>query len=187
MQAEKMTENNFPEIQTDRLLLTRLINSDWEMISFLRSDINVNEFVMRSSAETKQKALEFIQKINTEFENQNSIYWKITERNTTKMIGSICLWKFSKDRKTAEIGYDLSPDHQRKGIMNESLHSIIEFGFQKLNLELIEAYTHCKNENSKKLLEKNGFKLVDGKKDKNNENNIVYELKKPLFNWNNYT
>lgn len=170
--------SNFPEIHSERLSLMRLKNSDWEMISYLRTDKNVNEFVNRSSAETKEKALEFIKRINTEFKNKNSIYWKITERNTDKMIGSICLWNFSKDRKTAEIGYDLSPMYQGKGIMNESLKSIVEFGFQKLKLELIEAYTHYKNESSKKLLEKNGFELERRIKDKDNENNIIYKLKK---------
>jgi ribosomal-protein-alanine N-acetyltransferase len=69
--------SNFPEIQTERLSLMRLKNSDWEMISYLRTDKNVNEFVNRSSAETKEKALEFIKRINTEFKNKNSIYWKI--------------------------------------------------------------------------------------------------------------
>ncbi len=47
--------SNFPEIQTERLSLMRLKNSDWEMISYLRTDKNVNEFVNRSSAETKEK------------------------------------------------------------------------------------------------------------------------------------
>ena len=174
-----MTKNNFPEIQTERLLLMRLENSDWKMISFLRSDKNVNEFVKRPSAETKEKALAFIEKINTGIDNRDFYYWKITEKNKNKMIGSICLWNFSKDYKKAEIGYDLSPNYQRKGIMNESLKNVTKFGFQKLNLDLIEAYTHSKNKSSKKLLEKNGFNLVQGKKDKDNADNIIYELKKP--------
>ncbi|WP_228530406.1 GNAT family N-acetyltransferase [Tamlana sp. I1] len=174
--------NNFPEIQTERISLISLKKSDWEMISFLRSDKKVNEFVNRSSAETKEKALDFIKKINTEFNNRNSIYWKITEKNTDIMLGSICLWNFSEDRKTAEIGFDLRPKYQGKGIMNESLNSIIEFGFEKLNLESIEAYTHYKNESSKRLLQRNGFELVSGKKDKDNENNIIYKLKKPAAN-----
>ncbi|MEN8193091.1 MAG: GNAT family N-acetyltransferase [Bacteroidota bacterium] len=177
-----MMKNNFPEIQTERLFLSRLKNSDWEIISFLRSDKKVNEFVKRSSAETKEKAIEFIQKINTQFENRNSYYWKITEKNKNIMIGSICLWNFSKDKKTAEIGYDLSPTYQGNGIMNESLKAIIEFGFREFNLDLIEAYTHYKNKNSKKLLERNGFKLVNGKKDEHNTDNIIYALKKPAAN-----
>jgi len=177
-----MTENNFPEIQTERFLLKRLENSDWKMISFLRSDKNVNEFVQRPNADTKEKALKFIQKINTGMDNLDLYYWKITERGKNEMIGSICLWNFSKDHKTAEVGYDLSPDYQGKGIMNESLKNITEFGFRKLNLNLIEAYTHNYNKSSTKLLEKNGFNLVKGKKDDHNADNVIYELKKPAAN-----
>jgi len=177
-----MTENNLPEIQTERLLLTRLQNSDWKMISFLRSDKDVNEFVKRPSAETKEEAIEFIQKINTGIDNRNLYYWKITERNKNEMIGSICLWNFSKDLKTAEIGYDLNPNYQGKGIMNESLKDVMEFGFRKLNLDFIEAYTHKLNTSSTKLLERNGFNLVKDKKDEHNADNIIYEAKKPAAN-----
>jgi ribosomal-protein-alanine N-acetyltransferase len=175
-----MTDNNLTEIQTERLLLRRLENSDWEMISFLRSDKIVNQFVKRPNAETKEEALEFIEKIKTGIDNRNLYYWKITEKN--KMIGSICLWNFSKDHKTAEIGYDLSPNYQGKGIMNESLKNVTEFGFRELNLNIIEAYTHRQNTSSTKLLERNGFNLVEGKKDEHNTDNIIYELKKPAAN-----
>ena len=59
--------------------------------------------------------------------------------------------------KIAEVGYDLNPIFQRKGIMSEALNKVINFGFNELGLDNIEAYTHIQNENSKKLLEKNGF------------------------------
>jgi ribosomal-protein-alanine N-acetyltransferase len=177
-----MKANQFSEINTERLLLRRLMESDWEMISYLRSDKEVNKFVKRPSAESKEKALEFINKINNGIDNQNSFYWTIAEKNSNQMIGSICLWNFTKDRKTAEIGYDLSPKFQGKGIMNESLISILEFGFKNLNLDLIEAYTHTRNVTSKKLLERNRFILDVNRKDEHNQDNIIYKLKKPTAN-----
>ncbi len=186
MQADKqsmnMNDNEFPEIITERLLLRRLVESDWDVISYLRTDKEVNKFVERPSAETKEEALKFINKIHKLIDKQTSFYWAITEKNNNQMIGSICLWNFSKDRKIAEVGYDLSPKFQGKGIMNESLKSIIEFGFKNLNLDLIEAYTHKRNVNSKKLLERNRFKLDMGKKDEHNQDNIIYKLKKSASN-----
>ncbi|MCX2681732.1 GNAT family N-acetyltransferase [Galbibacter sp. EGI 63066] len=169
---------NFPRIITERLLLRRLKPSDWEMISYLRSDKKVNEFVKRPSAKSKEKALEFISKINCGVDNRNLYYWTITEKNNSEMIGSICLWNFSGDQRSAEVGYDLNPKFQRKGIMNESLKRVVEFGFKELNLDLIEAYTHKKNERSKKLLERNGFALVKNKKDEHNRDNVIYGIKK---------
>ena len=178
-----MNLNHFPEIKTERLLLRRLKQSDWEMISYLRSDRGVNEFVKRPSAESKEKAIEFILKTNKAIEKRNLYYWAIAEIISAQMIGSICLWNFSKDQKAAEVGYDLSPKYQGKGIMNESLKSILEFGFKILNLDSIEAYTHKDNKSSKKLLERNRFKLVVNKKDKHNQDNIIYKLKKPVASY----
>ena len=172
-----MKQNHFPEIITKRLLLRKLIKSDWEMISYLRSDKEVNEFVKRPAAESKEKALEFVLKTNKGIDDRNLYYWVITEKNKSEMIGSICLWNFSEDQKIAEVGYDLSPEFQRKGIMDESLKSVLEFGFKKLDLNIIEAYTHKNNESSKKLLERNGFTFVRGKKDEHNQYNIIYEIK----------
>ncbi len=172
-----MEQSHFSEIITERLVLRKLQSADWKMISYLRSDKEVNKHVKRPSAETKAKALEFISKINNGIENQENYYWTITEKHNSEMIGSICLWNFSRDRKSAEVGYDLRPKFQGNGIMNESLKSILEFGFIKLDLELIEAYTHQENEPSKRLLKKNDFKLVPGKKDQHNENNLIYEIK----------
>lgn len=177
-----MNKAHFLEITTDRLFLRRLKQSDCEMVSYLRSDKEVNKFVKRANADSKEKALEFISKTNKGIDDQKLYYWTITEKNSTEMIGSICLWNFSKDRKTAEVGYDLSPKFQGKGIMNESLKSTLEFGFKDLNLDLIEAYTQKNNESSKKLLERNGFILVPGKKDKDNLENIIYEIKSNGYN-----
>ena len=171
-----MKQNHFSEIKTKRLLLRKLKNSDWKMISYLRSDKKVNEFVKRPGAESKEKALEFISKTNNSIDNRNLYYWVISEKNNSEMIGSICLWNFSEDQKTAEVGYDLSAEFQRKGIMDESLKSVLQFGFKKLDLDLIEAYTHHNNESSKKLLERNGFILVRDKKDKHNQDNLIYEI-----------
>ena len=94
------------------------------------------------------------------------------------MIGSICLWNFSPDRKVAEVGYDLHPKFQKRGIMDESLRSVLKFGFEKLGLDEIEAFTHRDNAHSITLLERSQFSYIKARKDKDNENNIIYALKK---------
>lgn len=164
------------QIKTVRLLLRELKQSDWAAISYLRSDLVINELVKRPKAETKEKALVFISKINTGIQNQSMYYWSISEINTSEMIGSICLWNFSADQKTAETGYDLSPKHQGKGIMSEALKSTIEYGFNNLNLDAIEAFTHTDNLSSRRLLEKNRFKLIKGRIDSHNNDNVIYRI-----------
>ena len=88
------------------------------------------------------------------------------------------MWNFSQDNKKAEVGYDLNPLFQRKGIMSEALKNIIAFGFNELRLNKIEAFTHKENESSKNLLEKNGFILMEQKKDEKNRSNLIFEIEK---------
>ncbi|TYB79330.1 GNAT family N-acetyltransferase [Bizionia myxarmorum] len=175
-----MNFSTFPEIQTERLLLRLLRTSDWEAISYLRSDKDINKFIKRSTAESKEKAFEFIEKIEKGFNKNDMLYWAITHNNPDEMVGSVCLWNFSEDRKTAEVGYDLSATHQGKRIMDESLKSVVNYGFNTLNLNTIEAYTHKRNTRSKNLLKRNGFNLLTEKQDENNLDNAVYELKRAL-------
>ncbi|GEM_PF-1764693 len=57
-----------------------------------------------------------------------------------KKIGVTAFGNFQKDRKSAEIGYDLSPDYHRQGIMSESLESMTEFEFTKVDLDVIDTH-----------------------------------------------
>ena len=174
-----MTHRSFPIIKTKRLLLRQIEELDADVILFLRSDPTVTKFIERpENRKTKNKtdAINFIKKINKEFENHQSISWGITLINDSKIIGTICLWNFSDNNKTAEVGYDLHPEFQKMGYMSEALNSIIDFGFHEMKFDKIEAYTHMENENSKKLLQKNRFAFNPNRKDEENKFNSIYEL-----------
>ena len=178
-----MNSRPFPVITTERLFLRKIEELDCDVILFLRSDETVTKFIERpDNRKTKNKtdAIKFIQEINKAFEEEKSISWGITLKNNPKIIGTICLWNFSENKKTAEVGYDLNPEFQKLGIMNEVLNRVIDFGFNKLKLDKIEAFTHNKNESSKKLLEKNKFVFMQNRKDSENDSNIIFELKKPI-------
>ncbi|MFC5044590.1 GNAT family N-acetyltransferase [Aquimarina hainanensis] len=174
-----MIPTSFPTLSTERLLLKQTTFDDYEALIGLRSDKEVNKYVIRPAATNKKEAQLFIYKISTGFKQKKNIYWGITSKDEqNKMIGSICLWNFSKDYTTAEVGYDLFPTYQNKGIMTEALQTILTYGFQVLNLQKIEAYTHRENIASKRLLTKNNFSLITDKKDADNIHNIVFSIKK---------
>ncbi len=166
----------FPNLETKRLLLRQLENGDSKAIQFLRSDKTVNKFVKRPRTNTINEATAFINKINIGILENDWLFWSITIKEDPELIGTICIWNFSKDRKTAEIGYDLNPKYHRQGVMNEALSTVLNYGFQTLNLTTIEAFTHRNNESSKKLLIKNNFIHIPDRKDKNNLDNIIYAI-----------
>lgn len=162
-------------LTTNRLVLRRPTLTDAPQVQFLRSDKRVNAYVKRPLAKTQEEAKVFIEKVLQGAENEEMLYWAIALKDTPTMMGSICLWHFSSNRKTAEVGYDLHLDFWNKGYMSEALGGVIHFGFNELNLTSIKAYTHCQNEASTNLLNKHGFKLT-GEFEEGNPDNVVYGL-----------
>ena len=171
------TNNVFPILKTNRLQLKKLINEDAPQIFYLRSNATVNQYILRAKQKDLNEALSFINDRNKDIENGKIYYWAITLKGSQELIGSICLWNFSDDKTVSEIGYDLHPDYHHKGIMTEAIQEVISFGFNKLQLKSIEAYTHKENTNSVKLLIKNRFTYQPSRVDKGFPHNNIYVLK----------
>ncbi len=78
----------------------------------------------------------------------------------------------------AEIGYELLPGYQGKGLMQEAASKVLEFGFQHIGLDSLEAYTHTENQSSTRLLEKLNFKKQSPSEDNYDKSFIVFKLSK---------
>lgn len=167
----------FPNLSTNRLRLRQMQIDDKEAIFALRSDKNVSEFIDRPMATSIDDALEYIKMINDGVEQNKWILWAITYKDSDDLIGTICLWNFSMEQSKGEIGYELSPTFQGKGIMQEAIRAVLEFGFEDLNLQYIEGIVNEKNEKSIQLLEKNQF-VKSEKIDQEKSNSIIYTLRK---------
>lgn len=165
------------KLETQRLQLKEINESHVEDILKIRGDEVINQFVRRNSPKNNYDALQFILTIKERTRNHQTFYWGITLKGEPNLIGTICLWNFSEDRKTAEVGYELLPDYHRKGIMSEALTAILHFGFNELNLQEILAFTNKFNENSKGLLLKHDFILEEDREDEGFPENLVFSKK----------
>lgn len=164
-------------LQTERLFLREINESHVDDILKIRSNEVINRFVQRNAPKNNYDALQFILTIKERTRNNETFYWGISLKDKPNLIGTICLWNFSEDRKTAEIGYELLPEYHRKGLMSEALEAITDFAFHKLHLGEIVAMTHQDNENSKQLLLKHHFVLGEGGEDEGFPENLVFSLK----------
>ena len=126
--------------------------TDAEEIMMLRSNEQVNKFLDRPKSVDVNDAKNFIEKILSAIKENQSVYWVITLKDTDTLIGTICLWNISFENNMAEIGYELHPRWQGKGIMHEAIPKVIDYGFNKMNLKIITAFTHANNTRSTNLL-----------------------------------
>ncbi len=108
-------------------------------------------------------------------ENQHAFYWVIVLKETNTVMGTICYWNLDFDATQAEMGYELHPKFQGKGIMREAALKVLEYGWNEMQLETIIAFTKLDNLKSISLLEKFNFQHITNTK---NEQYECYALKK---------
>jgi ribosomal-protein-alanine N-acetyltransferase len=149
--------NPFPILETTRFSLRPISEIDIDEIFELRSDPGVNKYLSRKSARDKKEALEFIKSIIAGIFAGEWIYWGISFKDEQSLIGTICLWNISKEKKEAEIGFELLQSFQGNGFMKEIAPAVTRFGFEKIRLLTINAITHPKNKRSIRILESLGF------------------------------
>lgn len=166
---------------TERLILRNVSEFDSQDLFEIRSNPEINQFLHRNPPKNSFDALDFILDIKQRSARKEILFLGISRQNEAKLIGTICLWKFSEDRKTAELGYELLPKFHGKGFMSEAVNCVLDFGFRNLDLSKIEAFTNKNNSNSIKLLENLRFILNANRKDEKFPENLIFELNRSQF------
>jgi [ribosomal protein S5]-alanine N-acetyltransferase len=148
---------SFPALQTERLLLRKVEQSDAVAVLKGYSDPLVNRHmsVAYYSLEEVQAQLDFY---NSIYESGTGTWWAIcTKDDPSTVIGNGGLNNYRKKHRCVEIGYWLLPHAQGKGYAAEAVKAICSYAFTQLDVHRIEAIVEGGNDTSIRLLEKFGF------------------------------
>jgi len=171
----------FPILKTERLTLRQLTVNDEKEIFTLRSDVEINKYLDRQVSNTIDDARNFINKVNENINKNDSLYWAITLGDRNILVGTICLFNFSNENGKCEIGYELLTNFQGQGIMKEAAEKVIDYAFNTIKVQKIEAFLHRDNQRSINLLEKLLFRNPS-ESDKTNPELICYHLTNSIDN-----
>lgn len=150
-------------IETERLILRNFKPSDledyWEYVSMP----NVGPQAGWPAYTDKNKAEERLL-LESEKEHQFAIVFKADN----KVIGSIELMDCKLDRypnlniepNAKEIGFVLSENYWKKGIMTEAAKALVDFAFNVLDVDVIYIGHAEANVGSGKVQDKVGFKVI---------------------------
>ena len=148
---------DFPKLETKRLILRELRSSDIAAIHRLKSDPAVVSLYYVEPKTYEQSAAKLNDLIALN-ERREAFTWCVAFAvSPDELIGTICLWDFRAERQVAEIGYELLPAYHNQGIMSEAAARVIDYGFGEMKLKLIDALVNPRNAPSCRLLEKLGF------------------------------
>jgi len=145
-------------IETERLLLRALTPDVWKSL-FLNSRTNeeIMQFLGLQTTEEleheKQKFEGGLSTWRTSFVN-----FQLIEKPSGNIVGSCGFhtWYLQHDR--AEIGYAIAgEENRRKGYMKEAIKTVLDYGFEQMKLNRVEAFIGPQNEASIKLVTSMGF------------------------------
>ena len=153
----KEETSNEPDapIETERLLLRPFRESDAEAFFECCQNPNIGNnagWKPHGSLEESQEILRSV------FISQSGI-WAITLKEDGRLIGSVGIIPDPKreNPQARMLGYWLDESHWGKGYMTEAVQSVLDYGFNTLQLSLITANCYPHNERSQQVLKRHGF------------------------------
>jgi RimJ/RimL family protein N-acetyltransferase len=145
-------------LRTERLLLRPLRESDAPRLFAIFSDSRVTRYLSAPAWSTIDMAHERIAKDIEAMATGRYVRLGLEVTSGGNLIGECSLFNLVEQCRRAELGYSMALEAQGKGLMNEALVSLLEFGFSQLALNRVEADIDPRNAASAKSLERLGFR-----------------------------
>ena len=142
-------------IETDRLYLCEMHIEDARDFWRLNRDCDSIRYTGDIPFKGIAEARTFI-KNYTHFQEHGFGRWSVFTKKNDEYIG-FCGLKYLPERKTVDLGYRMMKKYFGNGYATESGQACLDYGFQKLKLREIVAWTMEENRASTRVLEKLGF------------------------------
>lgn len=151
-------------IETDRLILREIEDSDLQGIFELDSDYEVHKYLGEKPIKSLQESKDIINYIKNQYKNEGIGRWAVIDKHTNEFIGWSGL-KYEREVRDEmdyyDLGYRLRRKFWGKGIATESALAALNYGFEELKLKEIYGGAHVDNIASNKVLQKLGFQLIE--------------------------
>jgi ribosomal-protein-alanine N-acetyltransferase len=149
--------DSFPSLETERLVLREIQPSDAEAVFACFNDDEVTRFYDQPTFMAVEQAEKLILQMRQGFRDRRSIRWGITWKDDDWLLGTCGYNGWNRYVHKAGVGYELAQPYWRQGIMTEVLTAVLTFGYQRMNLNRVEALIMPGNIASEKVLLKLGF------------------------------
>lgn len=145
-------------VETERLLLRELQETDAEAIFELDADPEVHRFLGNAPLTNLDQAVPVIQFIRQQYLDNGIGRWAVIEKESGAMIGwsgfKLMLDSVNGHSGYYDLGYRFIRKCWGKGYATEAAKAMVAYGFNQLNLNSIYAIADVGNMESRKVLEK---------------------------------
>jgi ribosomal-protein-alanine N-acetyltransferase len=148
---------NQPTLETERLILRRILPSDAEDMFDYASDSEVPRYLLWNPHPDLAYTREYLLYLESRYAVGDFFDWAIVKKDDGKMIGTCGFTRFRYEDDCGEIGYVLSRSEWGKGYAAEAVRAVLRFGFEAVGLARIEAKFMEGNAQSLRVTEKVGM------------------------------
>lgn len=167
----------FPLIHTERLKLRKLQVEDFPSLVKYANNKAVGDNIVNIPYPFREPDAAFrLSSVSQGFKNRNRFCFAIELKERNEIIGEITINLMDSKNNHAQLAYWVGEPFWKNGYATEAAKAIINFGFEKLNQELIYADAYSENIGSQKVMTKNGMK-----KHTENGNIYLYKITKEEF------
>ena len=151
--------SNIPILQTERLTLRRLmVRDDADMYEYSKNK-EVTEYLTWDAHPDVAYTREYLQYLGSHYNIGDFFDWAVVLDSEDKMVGTCGFTRFDYNNNSGEIGYVINPAYWGRGIAVEAVNAVMEFGFESLRLNRIEAKFIEGNSASMRVMEKAGMQF----------------------------
>ena len=148
-----------PTIETERLILRRIMPTDAEDMFEYANDKQVPRYLLWNPHPSLAYTKEYLAYLESRYAVGDFFDWAVVVKSSGKMIGTCGFTRFRYEDDCGEIGYVLSPDFHGSGLGTEAAKRDLRFGFEVLGLHRIEVKFMQGNAASLRVSEKLGMQF----------------------------
>ncbi len=167
-----MTHKGTQTLETKRLILRRAELRDAKaMYDNWASDPEVTKYLTWPTHTSIDSAHNILSIWTAGYEEDNFYQWMIVPKKLGQPIGTISVVHSRDKIASAEIGYCIGRKWWHQGIMPEALQAVMDYLFDQVGMNRIEACHDVNNPNSGRVMAKCGMRLegVHRAADRNNQ------------------
>lgn len=141
-------------LETERLILRPLAETDVEAIYAMRSDADVMRFIREP--QNRAESANWIELVSSRWATEQIGFCAVIEKSSEKFVGWCGLWHL-KETGEIEVGYAVAKEFWGEGYATEAAIEFLNYAFGKLQREKIVAVAQPENAASRRVMEKLGM------------------------------
>lgn len=166
---------SFPEIESKRITLRELNEDDSASLFEVFSDERAMKYWDSEIHKDIAVTIHGLRHMKSLWYSQQGVSWGILLKQSQEIIGQCSFHSWNIYNKESQLGYIINPKYWGMGLGCEVLRLVVNFGFNELGLKTILAEIDPDNIPSSIILEKNGFILIETKKNDLKTNNVYHD------------